>query len=93
MSLYGVANKLAPNPMVALLATATITATNDYPFTIGEGAVGQGGVAGGATVAQKAHYSVPAMNAGWPYICLQLVAVSSAPTIGGASIVLTRMST
>lgn len=89
-SLYG-ASKTSTGKLV-LLAAATIAANDGFTFGIGEGAVGQGGTAGGATVATMAHYSVPAINAGWPYVVLKLVAVSAAPTTGGLEISVTRMS-
>jgi hypothetical protein len=91
LSLYGASRLKAE--AVSLLAATTIAATNGYSFTIGEGAVGQGGTAGGATVATMAHFSVPAINAGWLYVMLKMIAVSAAPTTGSPRIIVTRMAT
>lgn len=60
-------------------------------FSVGNGAVGQGGVAGGATVANGAHYNLPAISAGWPYLYLAWSA-QVAPSAGSLRICVARSS-
>lgn len=51
----------------AYLASFTVPAIG-LNFLLGNGAVGQGGIAGGATAANVAWYNVPALGGGQPYI-------------------------
>lgn len=55
--------------------------TSAIQFTLGAGAVGQGGVAGGATAADQAHYSIPSLADCGGYIAIRLEA-GVAPTAG-----------
>lgn len=60
-------------------------------FGIGEGAVGLGGIAGGATAVLSAYYGCSALGAGWPYLQLTLTA-AVAPSAGTIAIHIARTS-
>lgn len=67
----------------------TLPAAN-RKFTIGEGAVGQGGNTGAATAsANDDHYPLAALNAGWPFVTLVLTAAVT-PTTGEINIIFAR---
>lgn len=90
-SLYSSLSQSANYVSFSKLATGSIVAESSGRLTIGDGAVGQGGTVGGATMEDGAHYSVPAMNACWPYLILTLSA-AVAPSEGQIQISVTRMS-
>lgn len=73
----------------AALLTCTIPASTTLRFTVGDGAVGQGGVAGGATAANQAHYALPSLNAGWGYVIVYLVA-GTGPSAGNLEVRIAR---
>lgn len=66
--------------VTAQLLSATYPASAGYDCTIGAGAPGQGGTAGGATVADGAHYAVPALADAFPYLIVKLTASGNATT-------------
>lgn len=74
----------------ALLATVTIPTSALY-FSLGEGAVGQGGLAGTGTPASTAWYNVPAFNAGLPYLYIRWKA-AGVPTTGKLAVLISRSS-
>lgn len=72
------------------LLTFTIPASGVL-FSIGEGAVGLGGIAGAATAAISAYYGCSAIGAGWPYLELKLQA-GTGPSTGTIDLYISRSS-
>jgi hypothetical protein len=73
----------------SILSALTIPSGGVMYFGVGNGAVGQGGVTGGATASNAAFYSIPALESAWPWVNIYLKA-SVAPTSGALSIVINR---
>lgn len=72
-----------------LASAALPDQADNLNFAIGNGATGQGGVVGDGTTADQDYYNVPAIVAGWGYLCLTLQA-SSAPTQGEIQLTIMR---
>jgi hypothetical protein len=71
------------------LASITAPASGSQLIAVGNGATGQGGTVGGATVADKAFYNVPALTGPWAYISISFQA-ATIPTTGSINLWVNR---
>lgn len=75
----------------ALLASVTYQdGLGNIGWAMGIGAVGQGGTAGGATIADGAYYAIGALESAPPFIIVQLSAVGAAPDGGDWHLTIAR---